>query len=365
MSQTLRFADLAAVLVDSHGDERLDAVVVVDPAPDLALMFVAGGPVIEVGVAAEQSRPRLELVGLNWSYLPRLHAGKLPRAVGLPGRYNLPFIRRREESSWPSETATHLAHHLGQTFPPMIKQARSRSTASSSAGHSTTFPSVTACSIRWPRSRATTSLPSVHSSRNRLAAGVPPHWQMYVTVADVDAAAALVEGAGGKVHVQPFDVMDAGRMAVIQDPTGAFLMLWSPTNNIGAGRVNEPGAFTWSELVAPPNDRTASFYETVLGLKIDLRTDGRWVHIQRFHPRRHASDDARRRDLTATAHVSSTSALEHLLRRRKRGRNRCEGLGTRREGVRRAIRHPSGRMAVAVDPQGAMFSLFEMARATD
>lgn len=100
----------------------------------------------------------------------------------------------------------------------------------------------------------------------QLAAGVPPHWQMYITVADVDAAAALVEGAGGSVHVPPFDVMDAGRMAVINDPTGAFVMLWTPINNIGAGIVNEPGAFTWSELVAPPNDRTASFYETVVGL---------------------------------------------------------------------------------------------------
>ncbi len=100
------------------------------------------------------------------------------------------------------------------------------------------------------------------------AAGVPPHWQMYITVADVDAAAALVEGAGGSVHVPPFDVMDAGRMAVIVDPAGAFVMLWTAAKNPGAGIVNEPGAFTWSELVAPPNDRTASFYETVVGLKL-------------------------------------------------------------------------------------------------
>src|SRR4051794_19961329 len=101
----------------------------------------------------------------------------------------------------------------------------------------------------------------------QLEAGVPPHWQMYITVPDGDAAAALVEGAGGQVHVPPFDVMDAGRMAVINDPTGAFVMLWTPKNMPGAGLVNEPGAFTWAELVAAPNERTASFYETVTGLK--------------------------------------------------------------------------------------------------
>ncbi len=99
------------------------------------------------------------------------------------------------------------------------------------------------------------------------AAGVPPHWQMYITVADVDAAAAKVEEAGGNVHVPPFDVFDAGRMAVLTDPAGAFFMLWTPINHIGAGLVNEHGAFTWAELVAEPNDKTAGFYNAVTGLQ--------------------------------------------------------------------------------------------------
>ena len=42
--------------------------------------------------------------------------------------------------------------------------------------------------------------------------GVPPHWNVYVTVADVDATAAQVPAAGGTVMMPPFDVMDAGRM---------------------------------------------------------------------------------------------------------------------------------------------------------
>ena len=56
--------------------------------------------------------------------------------------------------------------------------------------------------------------------------GIPPHWNTYVTVADVDATAAKVPGAGGTVVMEPFDVMDAGRMAVIADPTGAMINLW-------------------------------------------------------------------------------------------------------------------------------------------
>jgi predicted enzyme related to lactoylglutathione lyase len=100
------------------------------------------------------------------------------------------------------------------------------------------------------------------------AAGVPPHWQMYVTSSDVDAAAAKVDGAGGHLHAGPFDVFDAGRMAVVQDPSGAFFMLWKPINSIGCELVNEPGAFTWAELIAPPNDNTADFYKTVTGMQL-------------------------------------------------------------------------------------------------
>ena len=65
------------------------------------------------------------------------------------------------------------------------------------------------------------------------AAGVPPHWNSYVSVADVDATAALVAPAGGTVIMPPMDVMDAGRMAVIQDPTGAMLAIWQAKNHPG------------------------------------------------------------------------------------------------------------------------------------
>ena len=51
--------------------------------------------------------------------------------------------------------------------------------------------------------------------------GVPPHWNAYVTVADADATSTRARELGGTVLAPPFDVMDAGRMAVLQDPTGA------------------------------------------------------------------------------------------------------------------------------------------------
>lgn len=96
--------------------------------------------------------------------------------------------------------------------------------------------------------------------------GHPAFWGVYLTVDDVDAAAAKVEGAGGKVEGQPFDVMDVGRMASIQDPTGARVNLWQPGTSIGTERANEPGTPIWNELVTPDVDTALAFYGEVVGI---------------------------------------------------------------------------------------------------
>lgn len=95
--------------------------------------------------------------------------------------------------------------------------------------------------------------------------GVPPHWNTYVTVADVDASAAKVAGAGGTVVMDAFDVMDAGRMAVIADPTGAMFNLWTAKESIGAEIVNEHGALCWTELLSPDVAAAAKFYNAIFG----------------------------------------------------------------------------------------------------
>jgi predicted enzyme related to lactoylglutathione lyase len=102
----------------------------------------------------------------------------------------------------------------------------------------------------------------------------PPHWNCYVTVSDVDGTAARVADAGGTLMMQPFDVMDAGRMAVVQDPTGAFINLWQAKNSIGAELVNETGAFSWSELITPDLPKSAAFYKKLVGWEAETHGDG-------------------------------------------------------------------------------------------
>src|SRR5436309_784021 len=70
--------------------------------------------------------------------------------------------------------------------------------------------------------------------------GQPPAWLSFVAVADADETVATARDAGAAIHVEPMDVMDVGRMAVLADPTGAALGLWQPRRHTGAEVVNEP-----------------------------------------------------------------------------------------------------------------------------
>jgi predicted enzyme related to lactoylglutathione lyase len=100
-------------------------------------------------------------------------------------------------------------------------------------------------------------------------AGVPPLWNSYVTVDSADAAADRAQKLGATVHAPAFDVMDVGRMAVIQDPQGAHFMVWEPKQHIGASLVNARGALTWNELASPDVEGSADFYRELFGWHIE------------------------------------------------------------------------------------------------
>jgi uncharacterized protein len=98
---------------------------------------------------------------------------------------------------------------------------------------------------------------------------MPPAWAVYVTVADIDATISRVEIHNGTVIVGPIDVLDAGKMAVLQDTNGALISAWESRNHVGAGLVNEPGTFTWNELAVADVRRAHQFYEAVFAWDVD------------------------------------------------------------------------------------------------
>jgi hypothetical protein len=58
-----------------------------------------------------------------------------------------------------------------------------------------------------------------------IPAQVPSHWMAYITVDDVDAAAAKVKELGGQLMYGPVDIAKVGRFCTIQDPTGGVVSL--------------------------------------------------------------------------------------------------------------------------------------------
>ncbi|MGA7616905.1 MAG: VOC family protein [Thermoanaerobaculia bacterium] len=99
-----------------------------------------------------------------------------------------------------------------------------------------------------------------------------PSWMTYVAVDDVDATARRAEELGATVILQPFDLLDTGRMAMLRDPQGAVFAVWHGRSHIGAGLVNEPGAICWHELSTSNAESARSFYRRLFNWAEERRT---------------------------------------------------------------------------------------------
>lgn len=93
---------------------------------------------------------------------------------------------------------------------------------------------------------------------------VPSHWMGYWGVDDVDARAARVAAAGGRILVPPTDIPTVGRFAIVADPQGASVSLFRP-----AGEERPNTAFHWMELWTPDPEAAARFWSGVLDLATD------------------------------------------------------------------------------------------------
>jgi predicted enzyme related to lactoylglutathione lyase len=188
----------------------------------------------------------------------------------------------------------------------------------------------------------------------------PTAWNFYIHTDDVDATARRVEAAGGKIAMPPMDIPDQGRMAVFQDPTGAYISVWQPTVMTGF-EAQGPNTFGWAELNARGVEKAVAFYEQVFGWTakrspvpggpeyIEFQVDGTSVAgATEMNPMvapnvpNHWLVYFNADDVAATA----KKAVE---------------LGARE--VVPAQSYPGGEFAVLVDPQGAAFGLFKSSMA--
>jgi uncharacterized protein len=186
------------------------------------------------------------------------------------------------------------------------------------------------------------------------SAGIPPHWNNYVTVDGLEASTTRAAELGATVVLPAFDVTTAGRMAVIQDPTGAYVSLWEPRDSIGATRVNEPGCLTWNDLVSTDPAAAREFYGGLFGWRYEVMGEGTeseyWICF---------NGDRTNGGLMKTRMEGVPSFWYPYFAVESADAAKAQiesGGGKVMVGPQEV---PQGRFVVATDPQGAMFAVFE------
>jgi predicted enzyme related to lactoylglutathione lyase len=184
-------------------------------------------------------------------------------------------------------------------------------------------------------------------------AGVPPMWNVYFTVSDVEMAAKRCEAAGGTVHADPFDVFEAGRMAVVADPAGAFFCLWEPKENIGSQVMHEPNTLTWAESGSTDVEKVRAFYSEALGWTSEEADMGEGMMYTVFS----IGSDNVAGMMKSPAPISYWSIYFDT--------DDCKGLTDKARAAGAQVMMDSdavpgvGTISVLTDPQGAMFGLIQ------
>lgn len=186
-------------------------------------------------------------------------------------------------------------------------------------------------------------------------AGIPPNWMTYLATDSVDDTVKRATDAGGTVLQPPMDVAEQGRTAVLRDPSDAVVGLWQAGQHLGAQLANEPGAFTWNELLTRNLPAARTFYTAVFGYGTDemdvgasmpyvvLKVGDRMVGGLMDMPAE-VPAEVPPHWMTYWAVADTDAAAEQV---RKAGGSVFNGPAD----------SPYGRLATVADPQGAVFTV--------
>lgn len=103
--------------------------------------------------------------------------------------------------------------------------------------------------------------------------GITDSWTTYLASSNAAGTAARAVEAGGTIAVEPTDVLELGRMALIRDPGGGPIGVWQPGTHRGFAIHGEAGAPVWHELITPAYAESVAFYTAVFGWKMRVESD--------------------------------------------------------------------------------------------
>lgn len=184
---------------------------------------------------------------------------------------------------------------------------------------------------------------------------VPPHWLAYVEVEDVDATAKKAEGLGATIIVQPRDIPDVGRFAILHDPQGATIAIYKRNQERPANGEPGVGEFSWHELATTDHEAALDFYAQLFGWnKTDSMDMGEMGTYQMYGPGDRTlggmfNKPADMPGPPAWLYYTTVDDLDEAM-------DKVRGNGG--QVLNGPMEVPGGRIAQCLDPQGAMFALF-------
>ena len=190
--------------------------------------------------------------------------------------------------------------------------------------------------------------------------GVPPHWMVYIAVANADESAAQVAGLGGTLLAPPFDVAEHGRMAVVQDPTGATFAIWQAKAHMGIQIGGVEGTLCWADLNSPDREKAVPFYATLFGWQFEPGKDkdpSGYLHIKNGEDFIGGATPPQFLPPGTPAHWLAYFLVSNCDASADKARSLGANVWVPPSDIEGA-----GRFSVLADPQGAAFALFQSAR---
>jgi uncharacterized protein len=117
------------------------------------------------------------------------------------------------------------------------------------------------------------------------AAGTPPHWVSYIGSPDVDATVARAKSLGASVVVEPMDLPEVGRFALMNDPQGALFAVYKPSTEPQPEADPKVGEVSWNELTTSDHEAAFGFYQNLFGWDDIQKMDMGSLGIYRIYGR--------------------------------------------------------------------------------
>jgi uncharacterized protein len=189
----------------------------------------------------------------------------------------------------------------------------------------------------------------------------PTAWMLYIGTHDADELGRNVQAAGGTVVAPAFDVGDQGKMAVFQDPSGAFISAWQ-TTQMGGFQTEGSNTYGWAELNARGIDKALPFYDKVFGWtsKKSEMGEGQPAYFE-FQLDGESIAGAMELNAMMPPEVPSYWMVYFNVDDVDAAFRNATGAGAQEMLAPQDF--PGGRFAIVTDPQGAMFGLLKLSDA--